>query len=78
MAVPAADAFASPRGRDLLADAARHELAQCRVQSAGDLTVHNEELPILEVVLRTENIKQHANDPELTEYMVREAEGTAG
>jgi len=35
------------------------------------VTVHDEELPILEVPVRTENIKQHADDPELTEYIVR-------
>lgn len=35
------------------------------------VTVRDEELPILEVPLRTENIKQHADDPELTEYVVR-------
>lgn len=35
------------------------------------VTVHDQDLPIMEVPLRTESIKDHADDPELAEYMVR-------
>jgi hypothetical protein len=35
------------------------------------VTIDDKEVPILEVPLRKENIKENADDPELAEYMVR-------
>jgi hypothetical protein len=48
------------------------------VQSAGDLTVHDEELPILVAVLRTENIKTPRKICVHVGIPISEADETAG